>query len=101
MPQRHEYDDYDDRPARGSVPFPGGVKAAGIIWIAFGTLGLIGQGISFALGAAGGAAQGGPRPPGGNACGVGCGVLFALVFLLVGIQTVKGTAKSTLGNGIG
>src|SRR5215213_7508680 len=101
MPRSDDYDDFDDGPARSSVPFPGGVKAAGIIWIAFRTLGLIGNAISFALNAAGGGAQAAPGQPAGNACGVGCGVLFALVFLMVGIQTVKGTAKSTLGNGIG
>ncbi|HKB03061.1 MAG TPA: hypothetical protein VKD90_12625 [Gemmataceae bacterium] len=101
MPRSDDYDDYESGPARDSVRFPSGVKAAAIIWIAFGTLGLVGQAISFALTAAGGAAQAGPQAPGSNVCGIGCGVLFALVFLMVGIQTVKGTAKSTLGNGIG
>jgi hypothetical protein len=101
MPRYDDYDDYDDRPARSAVPFPTGVKVAGILWIGFGVLALVGQLLSFALNMAGAAAQGGPGAPGGNMCGVGCGVLFAIVFLVAGIQTVKGTAKGTLGNGIG
>ena len=99
MPRDDDYDDYGVRPAR--APFPGGVKAAGIIWIAFGVLGLLGQLFSFVMNVANQAAQAGPGQPGGNVCGIGCGVLFALAFLIIGIQTVRGTAKGTLGNGIG
>jgi hypothetical protein len=98
MPVRDDYDD-DDRPSRSTNKFPPGVKAAGIIWIAFGALGLIQAVLS--LISAGAQAAGGGGPAGSPYCGVGCGVLFALVFLMVGVQTVKGTAKSTLGNGIG
>jgi hypothetical protein len=95
-------DDYeDDSRRRGGTEFPGGVKAAGFIWIGFGVIGLINSVLNIALNAgqaaAGGGGAAGPSPY----AGVGCGVLFAIAFLIVGIQTVKGTAKSTLGNGIG
>jgi hypothetical protein len=100
MSSPDDYDDYDDRPKRPVVPFPPGIRAAGIIWIGFGILGLIGAGLSFALNAAAAAANAG-QPVGGNVCGSACIALFALSFLLIGVQTVKGTAKGTLGNGIG
>jgi hypothetical protein len=99
MPRPDDYDDYDDQPSRSAVPFPVGVKAAGIIWICFGVLGLGSSVLSLVL-QGGQAAAGGQRPQ-GNVCSVGCSVLFALGFLMVGFQTVKGTAKGTLGNGIG
>ena len=65
---------------------PGVVKAAGIIWIVVGGLGLLGQLMS--LGA-------GFRPQ--NILGLA----IAVAFLVCGIQTVMGKAKDTLGNGIG
>jgi hypothetical protein len=102
MPRPENYDDFDDRPSRSRDQFPVGVRVAGIIWIVFGALGLIGQAILLVVNMGQpAAAQGGGGPVGSPFAGVGCGVLFALAFLFVGIQTVKGTAKSTLGNGIG
>jgi hypothetical protein len=110
MPRRDDHqDDYDDSPSRRrNAPFPTGVKIAGIIWIAFGVLGIIGALINFAVSmgnaAAGAGAAGGPGagpPPGSNVCSLGCGMLIPIVFLMVGIQTVKGTAKGVLGNAIG
>jgi hypothetical protein len=100
MPRPDEYDDYDE-PAAGpdhtGVPFPAGVKAAGIIWIGFGVLGLLGAATLFVfmLAWAGGA---GPAPA---FCAPVCLTLFALVFLLAGIETVKGKAKGILGNAVG
>lgn len=91
-------DDHDDAP-EPRAPFPGGVKAAGIIWIGYGALGLLSAAVNFVTGAAA-AAGGGPEAT-GRICGVGCIVLFALAFLVVGIQTVRGTAKDVLGNGVG
>lgn len=101
MPRPDDYDDYDDQPSRSAVPFPVGIKAAGIIWICFGGLGLASSAISFILQAGQAAGAGPGQGPQGNVCSVGCSVLFALAFLMVGIQTVRGTAKGTLGNGIG
>lgn len=99
-PRRRRRDDEDDdRPARRSragAPFPGGAKAAGIIWIGFGSLGILSNIVSIAV-TAGQAAAGGGQQYGG----VGCGILIAIAFLIVGIQTVKGTAPSMMGNGIG
>ncbi|HVK08300.1 MAG TPA: hypothetical protein VM597_05930, partial [Gemmataceae bacterium] len=89
-------DDYPARRSASGVPFPTGVKIAGIIWIAYGALGILSNVASFALNA-GQAAAGG----GGNVAGVGCGVLIAIAFLVVGVQTVKGTAPGMMGNGIG
>jgi hypothetical protein len=100
MPRRDDYDDEDDRPRRrGGAEFPPGVKAAGIIWIGYGILGLIAAVIIFVLAGAAAAQVG----PGGAPifCVPICYTFFALAFLFVGVQTVKGTAKSTLGNGIG
>jgi hypothetical protein len=96
-----DYDDDEDRPRRSATAFPMGVRVAGIIWIAFGALGLIGQAINLVISLGQAAAAAGGGPGGSPYAGVGCGILFALAFLFVGIQTVKGTAKSTLGNGIG
>jgi hypothetical protein len=97
--RRRDADDDDDRPARRSrsrPAFPGGAKAAGIVWIAFGSLGILSNIVSIAV-TAGQAAAGGGQQYGG----VGCGILIAIAFLIVGIQTVKGTAPSMMGNGIG
>jgi hypothetical protein len=96
-PRRAEYD--DDRPARASrsgAEFPTGAKIAGIIWIAFGALGLLSNLVNIAISAGQGGAGGGPQ-----FAGIGCGILIAAAFLFVGIQTVKGTAASMIGNGIG
>src|SRR5262245_23984722 len=88
-------DDDFDNVRRPSVPFPGGVKAAGILWIVFGVLALISYVLSFALTA------GAQERPGSNPGGLSCGMLFAVVFLVIGFQTLQGTAKGTLANGIG
>jgi hypothetical protein len=89
-------DDDDERPARrsrGGAAFPTGAKVAGIIWIAFGALGIISNIVSIAVNAGQGGAQ--------NYAGIGCGFIIPIAFLMVGIQTVKGSAPSLLANGIG
>jgi hypothetical protein len=63
---------------------PGVVLAAGIIWIVFGGLGILGGVMSLGAGASGIAQLG-----------------IAVAFLIAGIQTVTGKAKDTLGNAIG
>ncbi len=89
-------DDYDDDrdDMRDPAPFPTKVKIAGVIWIIFGVLGLLNTIYQIVSGAA--AQQGGA-----GSAGPICGGLFAIAFLLVGFQTVKGTAKGVMGNGIG
>jgi len=83
---------------RRSIPFPSGVRAAAIIWIGFAIVELFIAGLSIALNAAADAANAVPR---GQAGISGFFMLMmSLAFLLIGIQTIKGSAKGTLGNGI-
>ena len=87
-------DDYDDR----GPSFPGTVTAAGAIWILFGGIGVLGTVLNLmGMGAQG--AQGGN--PAAGACPACVGGLIAAAFLHVGLQSVRGQAKDTLGNGIG
>jgi hypothetical protein len=88
-------DDYDDVPD-ARAPFPAGVKVAGIVWIGYGVLALISAALNVVVGAAG-AGAGGASP----VCTGICVGLFGLAFLFVGVQSVRGTAKDVLGNGIG
>jgi hypothetical protein len=100
----------DDRwqqpePVAGPPPaIPGSVRAAGIIGIIFGALILLNGAVLllFLLVLSGQAQQG---AGGAVASGVVCvGLFVALiggVFIHVGIQSLGGTAKDTLGNGIG
>lgn len=90
-------DDLEPLPGdRPPPPFPPLVMIAGVIWIGFGALGLIGTVVS--IGMAGAQAQQGGAGNAGSGC---CGGLIAIAFLVCGYQTVKGTARDTLGNGIG
>jgi hypothetical protein len=97
-----------DRP-RTRATVRGKVLAAGIIWIVFGCLSIAGALIQMMLVFVG---QADPRPgPGGalgafavralSSCGILCGALFGAVFIHVGFQSIRGTAKDVLGNGIG
>lgn len=70
---------------RAPTSRPGVVTAAAIIWIVFGSLGILGQLMTIAAGNTRGA----------------FGILIAIAFLVVGIQSLTGKAKDTLGNGIG
>jgi hypothetical protein len=102
-----EYDEEEDLPEREfrvRAALPASVRAAGIIWIVFG--GLLVVSVVLMLAQAGGAAAaGGPKEAAPAAAGGVCGALlvglFAAAFIFVGVQSVKGTARDTLGNGIG
>ena len=88
--------DWDDSLARRDVPRL--VRTAGIIWIVFGSMLLINAVVS--LGASGAAVRAGENT-GGGSCGGVVGIGFGIAFIIVGWQSLKGTAKDTLGNGVG
>ncbi len=75
-------------------PFPVIVIVAGLIWLAVGTLGMIGTILSMG-------ANGANQQPPGAACGNCGGGLFAFAFFYCGYQTVKGIATDTRGNSAG
>jgi len=79
--------------------YPRTVHIAGVIWIVFGSLILLNAAINPLL-TFGMAAGGGAQTAGGG-CPVVIGVLVGAVFIHVGVQSTRGTAKDTLGNGIG
>jgi hypothetical protein len=88
-------DDFDERDRDfGAAPvYPVTVTLAGTVWILFGCLILINAAAVLALGL-----------HENMAGGIGVVVLlslFALAFLFVGVQSVRGTAPDTLGNGAG
>ncbi len=106
VPTAYADDDFERpaRPAPAPTAIPGSVRAAGIIWIVFGALILLNGAVMLLLLLT----LTGPAPPGqraGLAGGVLCGGLFVGlvggVFIHVGVTTLAGTAKDTLGNGIG
>ncbi|HVS39001.1 MAG TPA: hypothetical protein VMS17_25810 [Gemmataceae bacterium] len=83
---------------------------AGVLWILYGCLVLASAAVSLVLilalagaaGRAGGAGQDlGAAFAAGGFCGAVVIALFGIAFLFVGIQSVRGTARDTLGNGIG
>jgi hypothetical protein len=87
--------------ARLEPTIPGSVRAAGIIWIVFGALILLSGGLQLL-------AQLALAPTearGAFFSGAVCGALFVGfvggVFIHVGVQSLSGTARDTLGNGIG
>jgi hypothetical protein len=94
--ENFEPDDRDDVYARRDVPKL--VSTAGIIWIVFGSILLINAVVN--LGLSGATVRAGENPSGGP-CGGIVGIGFGIAFVFVGMQSVKGTAKDTLGNGIG
>ena len=94
---------YEEEP-----PYPPLVKAAGIIWIVFGCIMLLNMAATFLLIMVVSANQEGPNAAGRAGVAAGGGVcvsavigLFAAAFLFVGVQSVRGTATGTMGNGIG
>ncbi|HYH68886.1 MAG TPA: hypothetical protein VD866_29605 [Urbifossiella sp.] len=107
--------DYDERDRDYDEPaYPLTVTLAGVAWIGFG--GLLIANMLLVLVLMGGmmaAGRGGPQaggPAGGaqadraaaaGPCGAVLSGLFGAAFLLVGVQSVRGTARDTLGNGIG
>ena len=82
-------DEWDDSLVRRDVPKL--VRTAGIIWIVFGALICINAVVNLGIAGAGGS----------NAGSGACSILFGVAFIFVGWQSLKGTAKDTLGNGIG
>jgi hypothetical protein len=95
---REDVDEAEMGPVAGPE-YPRTVRIAGFVWIFFGGLVLLGAALSLVMTAV--VASG--RAP--EAAGGVCAVVFALfiggVFVFVGIQSVQGTARDTLGNGIG
>ena len=94
----------DSRDEAGLAPsFPAGLKVACYLWIGFGILILVGGLIGLVqnggqIGAGGQAAN---QAPAGGVCGMVLVGLFGAAFIAAGSQTLKGTAKDTMGNGIG
>jgi DNA-directed RNA polymerase subunit M/transcription elongation factor TFIIS len=95
--EEEDEDDEEARPTRQSMP--GIVKAAGIIWIVYGTIGTLNTAISLVLAA--GQNANGQNGPGANPGSPFCGLAIAFAFAYCGFQTVTGKAKDTLGNSIG
>ena len=94
---------YEEEP-----PYPPLVKAAGVIWIVFGCIMLLNMAATFFLIMVVSANQQGPNAAGQAGALAGSGVclsavigLFAAAFLFVGVQSVRGTATGTTGNGVG
>ena len=111
-PRRYpdDRDDWDDRDrddaddmaeiVRDAPPFPKTVTVAGIAWIVFGALILLG-GIFFLIGLT---TTKRVDPAATGFIGVlatGLFILFGGVFIHVGEQSITGKARDTLGNGIG
>jgi hypothetical protein len=91
--------DYEEAP-----PFPSLVKAAGLIWIIYGCLGLlnlVGQFLFVFVLAANTPGAGTGTLVVGGGFGLVIGGLIAAAFIFVGVQSVRGTAQDTLGNGVG
>jgi hypothetical protein len=84
--------------------FPTTVTLAGIAWVIFGGLILLNL-LGFLLVMFGLAAGARAGERAAAVAGVVCGGLiiglFGVVFIIVGVQSVRGTARDTLGNGIG
>lgn len=82
-----------------AAPFPTTVMLAGIAWIMIGGLGMCNALVM--VGMAGAAANQKDAAAAGSACTPVAVGGVALCFLFVGVQTVRGTAKDTLGNAVG
>lgn len=93
------YDDEDDR--RRVVPYPSMLRNAGYLWVIFGLIILVNGGINvmMSVGGAGGADQ--DAKVAGGTCGILVVALLGGVFIHVGMQSINGTARDTMGNGIG
>jgi hypothetical protein len=90
-------DDASDVP-----PFPALVKVAGIMWIAYGCLMLLNVVVTLGLsGQPPAPAAAGPQPPAVGSSGGCLGILFGIGFFVAGVQSLRGTARDTLGNSIG
>jgi hypothetical protein len=89
----------DDYRTRERAEYPRSVLAAGVFWIVLGSLIVLNAAANVALSLAVGVVNQGNQAAG--ACPAVCSSLFGIAFLFVGVQSVKGTARDTLGNGIG
>ncbi len=98
-PRRKRRDERDEEEVEDRRPpqttNPGSTKAAGIIWVIMGSLVLLSVLANFAVGVSNQADMG------SMLCGLALPALIGAVFLMVGVQTLKGSAKGTLANGIG
>jgi hypothetical protein len=76
------------------------VRIAAIVWMVFGSLVVLNGFIILAVASRIGA---GERHPAASAlaCGATVAALIGVAFIYVGVQTIRGTARDTLGNGIG
>jgi hypothetical protein len=101
---RDDFDERDDFDRDDDPPFPMVVTIAGIAWIVFGAL-IISGVLLLVVSAAGRRAAGGPVGGDPNVVALwapgGCLALFAGAFIFVGVQSVRGTAPGTVGNGLG
>ncbi len=104
--RRYEEDDDDDeRPRRRRSRFPVLVSVAGWFWIGYGALFLLGT-ILYVIGVLPNQMKGNQQADANaQATGMICGFVFAgligAAFARAGIQSINGTAKDTMGNGIG
>jgi hypothetical protein len=97
-----EEEEWDDEPPRRRRPrLPGTVLAAGIIWVVIGGLILLSFAVFMLILFSAPQPAGPADPRAGFVCVGLLGALFGAVFVHVGIQSIRGTAKDTLGNGIG
>lgn len=92
--------DLDDAPEgdgmeRASAVLPRTVFVAGVAWIILGCLFLLNALLAMGLSAAGN------QESNPAACGPLLGIVMGAAFVFVGMQTVRGTARDTLGNAIG
>src|SRR5947209_3395121 len=91
-------EDYDDR----GPSFPRSVRVAGVIWIIFGSIGLLLALLSILACIR---VMAGPIARGGNPAAGVCAAcvegVIAIAFLSVGIRSIRGRAKDTLENGAG
>jgi hypothetical protein len=110
--RRRDEDEEDDDRFDARTEFPRSVWAAGVIWIIFGGLILLITLVNVVanLALTPSAPPGTPAGAQGAAAaaqgtGLVCTLLFGAfvggVFVHVGVQSVNGTAKDTLGNGVG
>jgi hypothetical protein len=98
---REDFDEEEEMSEEAVVPFPGTVRIAGIIWIVIGGLILLNAVANLIITSALAAGQNPGAAAAGGSCPAVVGALIGLAFIFVGQQSVRGTARDTLGNGIG
>src|SRR5438105_14622938 len=98
--RRDEYDD-EDYLRDGPAEYPSVVRLAGIVWIVFGCLILLNAMALLALSLLAADEKGGTAYMAGGLCAYAFLLFCGGVFIHVGVQSVRGTATDTLGNGIG